>query len=158
MAKGSTPPPAQTTISRDDLERRLQALQDGVRGQVDDKKGTFMTAGGIGAVLIIVVIFLLGTARREEEDDVRRDPPGVTQVAGPRIPLIPGPSMVIVRRAMTEGLFGRSRMWKAVAFAIIARRTIRKLMGSDPNTVAIENIKPGETVVMRGVTVRKPRR
>jgi hypothetical protein len=38
------------------------------------------------------------------------------------------------------------------------RRTMRKLMGSDPHTVAIEKIRPGETVVLRGVTGRTPRR
>ena len=73
-----------------------------------------------------------------------------------RFPLFPGPSMIVVRRAMVDGLFGESRMWKMVAFAIIARRTMRKLMGSDPHTVAIERIRPGETVILRGVTGRKP--
>ena len=59
MAKASAPP-TQTTISRDDLERRFQALQDGVRGQVDDKKSTFMTAAGIGGLLVVIIIFMLG--------------------------------------------------------------------------------------------------
>ncbi len=59
MAK--TPDPvAQTPITRDDLERRFQALQDGVRTQVDDKKSTFMSAAGIGGLLIVVIIFMLG--------------------------------------------------------------------------------------------------
>ncbi len=74
-----------------------------------------------------------------------------------RPPLFPSPSMIVVRRAMTEGVFGQSRMWKTVAFAIMFRRTMRKLMGSDPHTVAIEKLRPGETVVLRGVTGRKPR-
>ena len=61
MAKRSTkvaPPP--TTVSRDDLEQRFQALQDGVRGQVDDRKSTFLTAAGITGLLIVLVIFLVG--------------------------------------------------------------------------------------------------
>jgi hypothetical protein len=58
MAK--TPPPAQTKVTRDDLEARFQALQDSVRGQVSDKKNTFMTAAGVGGVLLVIVIFLLG--------------------------------------------------------------------------------------------------
>jgi hypothetical protein len=53
-------PVVQTPITRDDLERRFQALQDGVRGQVDDKKSTFMSAAGIGGLLIVVIIFMLG--------------------------------------------------------------------------------------------------
>ncbi len=59
MAKRPEPAP-QTQISRDDLQQRFQALQDGVRSQVDDKKGTFMTAAGVGGLLIVVIIFMLG--------------------------------------------------------------------------------------------------
>jgi hypothetical protein len=59
MAKASAPPP-HTPITRDDLERRLQAFQAGVRGEVDDKKGTFMTAAGIGGLLVVIIIFMLG--------------------------------------------------------------------------------------------------
>ena len=51
---------APTPITRDDLEQRFQALQDGVRGQVDDKKGTFMTAAGIGGLLVVIIIYMLG--------------------------------------------------------------------------------------------------
>lgn len=58
MAK--SPPPPQTKVTRDDLEARFQALQDSVRGQVEDRKATFRTAAGVGAVLLIVIIFLLG--------------------------------------------------------------------------------------------------
>jgi hypothetical protein len=52
---------------------------------------------------------------------------------------------------MREGVFGHSRVWKAIGMLIIARRLFRKIMGSDPRTVAIERIKPGETLVLRGV-------
>ena len=64
--------------------------------------------------------------------------------------------MLVVRRAMTDGLFGRSRLWKTIAFAIIARRTMHKVMETHPRTVAIEKIRPGETVILRGVTGRPP--
>lgn len=58
MAKRTPPPP--TNISRDDLEQRFRQLQDGVRGQVDDRKSTFLTAAGIGGLLVVLVIFMLG--------------------------------------------------------------------------------------------------
>ena len=58
MAKA--PAPTQTKVTRDDLEARFQALQDSVRGQVDDKKNTFVTIAGVGGVLLVIVIFLLG--------------------------------------------------------------------------------------------------
>jgi len=74
------------------------------------------------------------------------------------MPLFPSPSMLVVRRAMTQGLFGDSRMWKLIAFAIIGRRMLRRIMGSEPRTVAVERILPGETVIMRGVAGRPPKR
>jgi hypothetical protein len=74
------------------------------------------------------------------------------------VPLFPSPSMLVVRRAMTQGLFGESRMWKLIAFAIIGRRMLRRIMGSEPRTVAIERLRPGETLVLRGVTIRAPKR
>ena len=46
MAKNAKVPPQPRTVSRDDLEQRFRALQDGVRGQVDDRKSTFLTAAG----------------------------------------------------------------------------------------------------------------
>jgi len=58
MAKRTPPPP--TTITRDDLEQRFRQLQDGVRGQVGDRKNTFLTAAGIGGLLIVLAIFMLG--------------------------------------------------------------------------------------------------
>ena len=61
------------------------------------------------------------------------------------------PSSVLYRKSMRHGIFGDSRVWKAIGFAILARRAFRKIMGSDPRTVAIERIKPGETIVLRGV-------
>ena len=64
------------------------------------------------------------------------------------------PSAVIYRRAMQHGILGDSRFWKAVGIAIIARRIVRRIMGSDPVTVGVERIKPGETVILRGVRAR----
>ena len=76
-------------------------------------------------------------------------------MASPRLPLFPTPSMVVVRRAMVDGLFGESRLWRLVAFAIIGRRILRRVLGSDPVTVAVERLKPGETLILRGVTSNK---
>jgi hypothetical protein len=73
----------------------------------------------------------------------------------PRMPLFPSPSMVIVRKAMVEGVKGENKLWRAVMFAIIARRILRRLMGSDTQTIAVENLQPGESLVLRGVRSRK---
>ncbi len=73
----------------------------------------------------------------------------------PRLPLFPSPGMLFVRKAMVEGVKGENKFWRAVMIAIIARRVLRRVMGSDAQTVAIERIGPGETVVLRGVTSRR---
>lgn len=56
MSKTSTP----TKITRDDLERKLRALQGDVQGKVDDQKSTLMTAGAAGGMLLLIIFFLLG--------------------------------------------------------------------------------------------------
>ena len=75
-----------------------------------------------------------------------------------RTPLFPSPSMLVVRRAMFDGLFGDSRFWKVLAFVIIGRRMLQRIMGSEPRVIAVERIRPGETLIMRGVTGRPPKR
>ena len=75
-----------------------------------------------------------------------------------RTPLYPSPSMLVMRRAMFDGLFGDSRVWKVLAFVIIGRRMLQRIMGSQPRVVAVERIRPGETLIMRGVTGRPPKR
>lgn len=47
-------------ISRDDLERNFRALQDGVKGSVNDKKTTIATVAGIGGLLLVLLVFLVG--------------------------------------------------------------------------------------------------
>ena len=74
-----------------------------------------------------------------------------------RTPLFPSPSMLIIRRAMLDGLFGDSRVWKVLAVVIIGRRMLQRIMGSEPRVVAVERIRPGETLIMRGVTGRPPK-
>ena len=77
----------------------------------------------------------------------------------PRFPPPPGyflrPSVWVYRTSVREGWVGGNRFWRAVFVLILARRALRKIMGTDPITVAIEQIKPGETVILRGVRSRK---
>jgi hypothetical protein len=71
-----------------------------------------------------------------------------------RLPLVPSASMLIVRKAMVEGVKGENRVWRYIMLAIIARRLVRRLMDSDPRTVAVERLLPGQTLILRGVTSR----
>lgn len=59
MAKQAVAPPP-TKITRDDLEQRFRAIQDGARAKVDDQKSMLATAVGIGGVLLVLLVFLLG--------------------------------------------------------------------------------------------------
>ena len=72
----------------------------------------------------------------------------------PRLPLVPTASMLVVRKAMVEGVKGENRFWRYVMLAIIARRVLRRLMDSDPRTVAVERLLPGQTLILRGVSSR----
>ena len=59
MAKDTTPPPPKR-VTRDDLEHSFRQLQEGVRHEVNDRRSTFLTAGGITALLVVLIIFMLG--------------------------------------------------------------------------------------------------
>lgn len=58
MAKQTT-----TTVRKvtpEDLRANFQALQDGMKGKVDDQKSTIATVAGIGGLLLVIIVFLLG--------------------------------------------------------------------------------------------------
>jgi len=69
-----------------------------------------------------------------------------------RLPLFPSPTMLFVRRAMVEGFRGENKVWRLIMILIVANRLLRRIMGSDPRTVVVEKIGPGETVILRAVT------
>ncbi|MFM9037825.1 MAG: hypothetical protein ACKOJ9_09115 [Actinomycetota bacterium] len=62
-------------VSREDIEKKLRALQGDVQGKVDDRRSSlFAIAGGVGVALVIV-FFLLGRRsgrRRSTVVEVRR--------------------------------------------------------------------------------------
>jgi hypothetical protein len=49
-----------TKISRDDLERAFQGIQDEIQGQVDDKKQSLVAGGTAVAVVLLLLFFFLG--------------------------------------------------------------------------------------------------
>lgn len=58
MAKQSTTTVAKVTP--EDLRVNFQALQDGLKGKVDDQKSTLATVAGVGGLLLVIIVFLLG--------------------------------------------------------------------------------------------------
>ena len=51
---------AQRHITRGDLERKFQEIQDDVQGKVDDKKSTLRTAAIAGGFVVLFLIYVLG--------------------------------------------------------------------------------------------------
>ena len=50
----------QEKITPDDLRDKIQSFQDGIRGQVADKRTTLITVGGAALVVLLILFFLLG--------------------------------------------------------------------------------------------------
>lgn len=51
---------AESKITPDDLEKKLQSFQDGVQKGVSDRKQTIATVGGGLLIVMLLVFFLLG--------------------------------------------------------------------------------------------------
>ena len=51
---------AQPRITRDDLEAKFRAAQEGLQGKLEDKKSNITTALAVGGVLLVVVFYLMG--------------------------------------------------------------------------------------------------
>ena len=56
----SKTPPTPSHISRDDLERKLRALQGDIKGAVDNQRTNLIAAAGVVGVVLVLVFFLLG--------------------------------------------------------------------------------------------------
>ena len=53
------------------------------------------------------------------------------------------PTMVIRAQAFRKGLFGSSRIWRAVAFAIIGKRVVKRYFGREPEIIEVATLKGG---------------
>ena len=51
---------AHDDVSKDDLQATLQSFQDGLRGQVEDRRSMLVTIGAVVAVGLMVVAYLMG--------------------------------------------------------------------------------------------------
>ena len=77
-------------------------------------------------------------------------------------PSILRPSYYIRRASIDKGLFGDDRFWRMVFILMTGRKVLRRLMGSGPETVALEKLKPGQFVRIEAIDPRtldpKPKR
>jgi hypothetical protein len=51
---------APQTVTREDLERRFQALQDSLQGKIEERKQTLITVGASVGFVLLIIFFLLG--------------------------------------------------------------------------------------------------
>ena len=72
-----------------------------------------------------------------------------------RRPSLLRPGYYIRRASINKGLFGDDRFWRTVFILMTGRRVLRKVMGSDPETVAIEKLKPGQFVRIEAIAPEK---
>jgi hypothetical protein len=61
------------------------------------------------------------------------------------------PANYLRRASIDRGLFGDNMFWRAMFFVIFGRRLLRRVMGSEPETVAIEKLKPGQFVRIEAI-------
>ena len=65
------------------------------------------------------------------------------------------PAAFIRRNSINKGLLGDDRLWRTVFLVISARRVLRKLAGSEPELLAVEKLKPDQTLVIETVHPRR---
>lgn len=65
------------------------------------------------------------------------------------------PAAYVRRKSINRGLLGDDRLWRTVFFVISGRRVLRKLMGSEPEIVSIEKLKPDRTLVIETINPRR---
>ncbi len=47
-------------VTRGDLEASFAGLQRGIKGKVESKKNTIITAVSVGAIVLMILVFVLG--------------------------------------------------------------------------------------------------
>jgi hypothetical protein len=53
------------------------------------------------------------------------------------------PTMVIRAQAFRKGLFGSSRVWRTIAYAIIGKRVLKRYFGREPEIMEVTRMKGG---------------
>jgi hypothetical protein len=51
--------------------------------------------------------------------------------------------MVIRAQAFRKGIFGSSRFWRTIAYAIIGKRVLKRYFGREPEIIEVSTMKGG---------------
>jgi hypothetical protein len=66
------------------------------------------------------------------------------------IPRVLRPSLIIRRKALADGIFGPSTLWKAVAVLVFGRSTLKKVFGKNAELIEVAELKgPGHVMQIR---------
>lgn len=68
------------------------------------------------------------------------------------------PGFLIRRLATSKGLFGGSRFWQAVFALIMGKRFWAKIMGKEPEILAVDTLKAGQFMTIEAIGPKDPRR
>lgn len=69
-------------------------------------------------------------------------------------PSVLRPSFYVRRASISKGLLGDDRFWRMVFILLTGRKALRKVMGSEPERVAIEKLEPGQFVRIEAIDPR----
>lgn len=77
-----------------------------------------------------------------------------------RLPPNLRPKYLLRRKAMRHGLFGRSNLWRAVAFVLIFQNSLSKFFGKHPERLGKRRIGVGHVITVAAVAplTRKQRK
>jgi hypothetical protein len=53
------------------------------------------------------------------------------------------PTVIIRAQAFRKGLFGSSRVWRGIAYAIIGKRVVKRYFGREPEIIEVAAMKGG---------------
>ncbi len=69
----------------------------------------------------------------------------------PRARRVISPSILVRRAALTNGVFGSSRVWRAVAIVVFGWRFLSRFVGRDEEVLTIDRLAPGESLTVRTI-------
>lgn len=64
------------------------------------------------------------------------------------------PSVLVRRASISKGLLGDDRFWRTIFLLMMGRRAMRKIMGSDPEVVALDRLEPGQFMTIEAIDPR----
>jgi hypothetical protein len=61
------------------------------------------------------------------------------------------PSLLVRRRALTQGVLGNDRLWRAIAAVMFGASFLKRTLGRTEEIVTVERLRPGQTIVLRAI-------